>query len=243
MFELYLNCITTKCVYSIAQYANTLIDGVPKKTIVSYFWLLLAVKHLFKIQSVLLSTILLTGLSFNKNLVSAQTVLSCIANDSQPLDNRASVNYMAQRQSISNRLELSAAIKSSPEIKVINNESIYEEKEFANVLGIITDSLIDEFIQQGLNSEEADSATLVTLSQWASLPNSSSIETLAAIEENLIVKLGEERTELIAKIPDSLLLTILTGLHPSTLATIGLLPTEIKILSQIEVTPQKGSFV
>ena len=208
-----------------------------------YFWLSLAIKHLFKIQSVLLSTILLTGLTFNKNPVAAQTVLSCVSDNSQSFSNQAIALYVPQGQAISNRLELSSTVRSSPEIKVINDGSIYEAGEFANVLGIIADSLIKEFIQQGLNPEEANAATLVTLSQWASLPNSSSAEVVAALKQNLIAKLGEERTELITQIPDSLLLTILAGLQPSTLAAIGLLPAEIESLGQIEVTPQtEGSF-
>ena len=39
--------------------------------------------------------------------------------------------------------------------------------EFDNVLGIVADSLINEFILLGLNPEEANAATIVTLSQWA----------------------------------------------------------------------------
>ena len=213
------------------------------KTTVPYLWLSFATKHLFKLQSILLSTILLTGLtSFNKNQVAAQTVLSCAINNSQPLNNRAIANA-SERQTISNRLDLTAIVKSSLEIKVVNNGSIYETGEFANVLGIIADSLINEFILLGLNPEEAKIATLVSLSQWASLPDSSSAEVVAAIKQNLIVKLGEERAELIAQIPDSLLLTTLARLQPSTLTAIGLLPAEIESLSQIEVTPQTdGSF-
>ena len=212
------------------------------KTTVPYLWLSLTIKH-SKIQSVLLSAILLTGLTFNKNPVAAQTVLSCVANDSQPLGNQALANYVSEKRTISNRLGLNATVESSLEIKAIHNETIYETGELKNVLGIIADSLIDEFTQRGLNLEEAKGATLVTLSQWASLPNSSSVEVIAAVKQNVITKLGTERTELITQIPDSLLLTILAGLHPSTLAAIGLLPAEIESLAPIEITPQiEGSF-
>ena len=54
----------------------------------------------------------------------------------------------------------------------------------------------------------------------------------------MITRLGEQRTEAIAQFPDSLLLTTLAGLQPSTLAAIGLLPAEIERLSQIEINPQ-----
>ena len=221
--------------------------------VVPCFWLSFATKHLFKVQSVLLSTFLLTNLtSFNKNPVAAQatpglevaqssapspTVLSCVTSGSQALSNQAIANVTEQR-AISNRIDLSATVRSSPEIRVINNGTTYEAGEFANTLGIIADSLINEFIQQGLTPEEANAATLVTFSQWASLANSSSAEVIAALKQNLIVRLGQERTELIAQIPDSLLLTTLAGLQPSTLAAIGLLPAEIESLSQIEISPQ-----
>ena len=221
--------------------------------VVPCFWLSFATKHLFKVQSVLLSTFLLTNLtSFNKNPVAAQatpglevaqssapspTVLSCVTSGSQALSNQAIANATEQR-AISNRIDLSATVRSSPEIRVINNGTTYEAGEFANTLGIIADSLINEFIQQGLTPEEANAATLVTLSQWASLANSSSAEVIAALKQNLIVRLGQERTELIAQIPDSLLLTTLAGLQPSTLAARGLLPAEIESLSQIEISPQ-----
>ena len=193
-----------------------------------------------QIQSVLLSTILLSLTSFYKNSVAAQTVLSCVTNNNQVISNQAIANG---RQAVSNRLDLTVAVRSSPEIKVINNGWTYEAGELKNVLGIIADSLINEFIQQGLTPEEAKSATLVTLSQWGSLPNFSSAEVIATLKQNLITRLGEQRTELIAQIPDSLLLTILAGLQPSTLAAIGLSPAEIESLSQIEVSPQiEGSF-
>ena len=173
----------------------------------------------------------------------AQTVLSCVVDGSQALSNQAIANTTEQR-AISNRIDLSATVRSSPEIRVINNGTTYEAGEFTNVLGIVADSLINEFIQRGLTPEEANAATVISLSQWASLPNSSSAEVIAALKQNLIVRLGQERTELIAQIPDSLLLTTLAGLQPSTLAVIGLLPAEIESLSQIEISPQiEGSFV
>ena len=200
-------------------------------------------KYLFKIQPVLLSTVLLTGLTtFDNKSVAAQTVLSCLSDDSQSFNNRA-IAFYSQGRANSRRLQLGTAVRSSSEIEIINNGVIYEAGEFANVLGIIADSLINGFIQQGLNPQEANTATIVTLSQWSSLPDSSSAEVVAAVKQNLTVELGEERSELIAQIPDSLLLTNLVGLQPSTLAAIGLLPAEIESLSQIEVTSQsEGSF-
>ena len=194
-----------------------------------------------QIQSVLFCTILLTSLtSFNKNTVVAQTVLSCVTDGSQALGNQAIANATEQ-QAISNRVDLTATVKSSPEIKVINNGWTYKG-ELTNALGTVADGLINEFIQQGLNPEEANAATVIALSQWASLPNSSSAEVVAALKQNLITRLGEQRTELIARIPDSLLLTTLAGLQPSTLAA-RLLPEEIESLGQIEIAPQiEGSF-
>ena len=156
--------------------------------------------------------------------------------------NQAIANMSEERAS-SNRLRLGAGVRSSSEIQVINNGVIYETGELKNVLGIIANSLINDFIQQGLNPEEAKTATLITLSQWSSLPDSTSAEVVAAVKQNLTVELGEERSELIAQIPDSLLLTNLSGLQPSTLAAIGLLPAEVESLGQIEVVSQtEGSF-
>ena len=95
-----------------------------------------------KIQFVLLSTYLLTSLtSFNKNPVAAQatqelevaqssapspTVLSCVTDGSQALGNQAIANYLTEQRAISNRIGLGATVRSSPEIKVINNGATYE---------------------------------------------------------------------------------------------------------------------
>ena len=213
------------------------------KTTVPYSWLSSTTKYLFKIQPVLLSTVLLTGLTtFDNKSVAAQTVLSCLSDNSQFFNNRA-IAKVSERQAMSNRIGIGTAVRSSSEIKIINHGVIYEAGEFANVLGIISGSLINGFIQQGLNPQEANTATLVTLSQWSSLPDSASAEVVAAVKQILTLELPEERSELIAQIPDSLLLTNLAGLQPSTLAAIGLLPAEIESLGQIEVTSQtEGSF-
>ena len=215
-----------------------------EKTTVPYFWLSFTTKYLFKIQPVLLSTILLTGsIAWRKDRVMAQTVLSCVTDATQTLNNQAIVDYdLSQGRAISNRLLLGAAVESSAKIQVINQGIVDEAGELADALATIAGSLVEEFTQQGLNSEEADAATLIALSQWASLPDSSSAELVAAIKQNLTEKL-EAESELVTQIPDSLILSTLAGLRSSTLIASGLSPAEIGTLGQIEVAPQtEGSF-
>ena len=215
-----------------------------EKTTVPYFWLSFTTKYLFKIQPVLLSTILLTGsIAWRKDRVMAQTVLSCVTDATQTLNNQAIVDYdLSQGRAISNRLLLGAAVESSAKIQVINQGIVDEAGELADALATIAGSLVEEFTQQGLNSEEADAATLIALSQWASLPDSSSAELVAAIKQNLTEKL-EAESELVTQIPDSLILSTLAGLRSSTLIASGLSPAEIETFGQIEVAPQtEGSF-
>ena len=174
----------------------------------------------------------------------AQTVLSCVTDATQTLNNQAIVDYdLSQGRAISNRLLLGAAVESSAKIQVINQGIVDEAGELADALATIAGSLVEEFTQQGLNSQEADAATLIALSQWASLPDSSSAELVAAVKQNLTEKLEAERSELVTQIPDSLILSTLAGLRSSTLIASGLSPAEIETFGQIEVAPQtEGSF-
>ena len=180
--------------------------------------------------------------------VAAEVVLSCdVAAASQEITNTAIAEYLegsnTKNTVVSNRIKTNAIANAEGAIQIANLGVRDAEGNLVSILNAIADSLIEAFIQQGLNSEEANTATLATLSQWASLPNSSSAEAIAAVKQSLIAKLGQERTELIVQIPDSLLLSTLAGLQPATLTAIGLSAAEIEALSQMAIAPQtEGSF-
>ena len=181
--------------------------------------------------------------------VAAEVVLSCdVAAASQEIINTAIADYLLEGSNtkntvVSNRIKTNAIGNVEGAIQIANLGVRDAEGNLVSILNAIADSLIEAFIQQGLNPEEANTATLATLSQWASLPNSSSAEVIAAVKQSLIAKLGQERTELIAQIPDSLLLNTLARLQPATLTAIELSAAEIEALSQMAIAPQtEGSF-
>lgn len=219
-----------------------------KKITVAKFWLTTITK-ISLIKPTLITIILTSLVPWGTKKVAAEVVLSCdVAAVSQEIINTAIADYLFEGSNtkntvVSNRIKTKAIANVEGAIQITNLGVRDAEGNLVGILNAIADSLIEVFIQQGLNPEEANTATVATLSQWASLPNSSSAEVIAAVKQSLIEKLGQERTELIAPLPDSLLLSTLARLQPATLTAIGLSAAEIETLSQIAIAPQtEGSF-
>ena len=199
------------------------------------------------IQKILFAIMFLTSLfPSGTDKVMAETILSCsTTTEGQEIINTAIADYQQdnfnnQRTVISNTLrKKSSDVITQANIQVRQQGVEDEEGNLISALGIIANSLIEEFQQQGLSEEEANTASIVAVTQWVSVSaDLSSLEVISAIKQAVIEKLGTEQTEIIAQIPDSELLITLAGLQESSLRTIGLADPEIEIVSTGEFIPE-----
>lgn len=224
-----------------------------EKIIVPKFWFPTKIKSSQKIQTIFITMIFLTGLlPLGTNKVVAATVLSCnIPSTNQKNINTAIADYqqsddmVAKRAVVSNLVRTNLARDTEQIIQFINQGVEDEAGNLVSALGIIANSLVEQFKEQGLNEVEANLAGIASISQWASLPaDSSSAEVVREIKESVIEKIGEEKQEIIEQIPDTHLLTTLAGLQESSLQTLGLSEEEIEIASQGQIIPQaQGSLL
>ncbi|MEM8722257.1 MAG: DUF11 domain-containing protein [Cyanobacteria bacterium P01_G01_bin.39] len=179
------------------------------------------------------------------NQVVAQTVLSCsLTAGNRNQINHAIADYNQLNQGVlSNRITTSSTGDSR--IQITNLGIADAAGEIVNPLGIVAEGLLAEYQQQGLSFEEANRATLNTLTAWTELTaDAASTTVIATIKQSLIEELGTEKTEVINQIPDSSLLTALAGLNNTSLSTLGLDSAEIVATAQIEITPQaEGSLI
>lgn len=195
------------------------------------------------IQFIFISILFLSGLvPFSTKKVAAEVVLSCdLAATSRGVINRAIADYVKlddpnfKNTVVSNQIKASSTGNVGETIQITNLGIKDAAGNSVSYFYAIASSLITAYQQQGLSADEANIATLTTLSQWISLPDSSSTEVVNAIEQSVIAKLGEERTEI--ELPDAIL-TILAGLQPSSLANLGLTAAEIEAISAIAISPQ-----
>jgi uncharacterized repeat protein (TIGR01451 family) len=180
---------------------------------------------------------------------SAQTVLSCDAATPNLLDisNNAVSSYTDQANGKINRLisntnNISANINSEAEqpLRLVNQGIENLQGNSVVGLGAIAASLVEQFKQQGLNEKDANLASLTTISAWAALDaKTSSLEVVEAIKGVLSDKITAPKTQkLITQIPDSDLLTALSGLKASSLRNLGLTNSEIEIASKSKILPQ-----
>ncbi len=209
-------------------------------------WLFAITKSSSKIRFVLITLLFLTGLiPLNTKKVAAEVVFSCdVTPTSQEIINTAIADYVqlenpnAKNTIVSNRIKTNLISNVNEAIQITNLGVRNREGNGVSYFYAIASSLIAIYQQQGLTPEEANTATLATLSQWLGLPDSSSAEVVAAINQSVIEKLGEEKRTAIDQLADATLLATIAGLQPSSLATIGLTATEIETLSQIAIAPQ-----
>ena len=205
------------------------------------------------IQTIFAATIFLSGsICYETDKVLAQTILSCnLTSKSQEVSNTAIAAYLQSAESanqgniISNRLKTNLVVDSNQIIQVTNQGVLDDAGNLVSPLSIIVSGLIDLYKQQGLNAEEANAASVATITGWVAVPaDSSSVEVVTAIKQKLGGALGDEKKENIEQIPDSELLTTLAGLNKSSLEALGLSAAEIETASQTEITPQtEGSFI
>ena len=209
-------------------------------------WLFAITKLSSKTRSIVITILFLIGLfPLNIKKVAAEVVLSCdVTATSQEIINSAIANYSELKKSdvkntiVSNQIKTNLIGSNTEAIQIASLGVRNAEGNSISYFNAIANSLISSYQQQGLTPQAANTASLTSLSQWLSLPDSSSAEVASAIKQSVINKLGEEQRESVEQLPDAELLAILAGLHPSSLSTIGLLPAEIEALSRIEIAPQ-----
>ena len=209
-------------------------------------WLFAILKSNPKIRFIFITLLFLIGLvPFNTKKVAAEVVLSCdIAPTTQKIINSAIADYVqssdpsVKNTVVSNQIKTNLVGNVNDAIQITNLGIHDAESNSLSYFNAIASSLIAVYQQQGLTSEEANTATLATLSQWIALPDFSSGEVAAAIKQSVIEKLGEEKRTAVEQLADGTLLSAIAGLQPSSLATVGLLPAEIEALSQIAIAPQ-----
>ncbi len=219
-----------------------------EKKIVPKFWFIANLKSSPKISKIFLTIVFLTTLlPSGTDKVMAQTVLSCsTTSEVQEIINTAIADYLqpdnlnVKRTIISNTLRHKSSEGQAESNIQLTQEGVEDEEgNLASALGIIANSLLEEFEQQGLNDEEANAASIATISRWADLPpDSSSMEVVTAIRQASIDAVGEEQAETIEQISDSELLTTLAGLQASSLRAVGLSDREIEAVGREEITPE-----
>jgi uncharacterized repeat protein (TIGR01451 family) len=181
--------------------------------------------------------------------VAAQSILGCDAGLPNLVDisNRAVSSYTDQAKGKINRLisntnNISANINSEAKqpLRLVNQGIEDLEGNSVVGLGAIAFSLVEQFKQQGLNEKDANLASLTTISAWAALDaKTSSLEVVEAIKGVLSDKITAPKTQkLITQIPDSDLLTALSGLQASNLKNLGLTNSEIEIAIKSKILPQ-----
>lgn len=209
-------------------------------------WLFALTKLSPKIRFIFISLLFFTGLvPVNTKKAAAQVVLGCdVAATEQKIINSAIANYVqledpdVKNTVVSNRIENNLISKVNDAIQITNLGVRDGSGNSLSYFLAIANGLITVYQQQGLTPEEANTATLTTLSQWLSLPNSNSAEVVAGIKQAVVERLGEEKGTVVEQLADATLLSAIAGLQPSSLATMELLPAEIEAVSQIEFAPQ-----
>ena len=208
-----------------------------------------------KITAILGNILLLSGLiPYGTQSVAAQTTLACdgVVLDLLNLSNSAVVSYGNKpddqgNELISSKVNLSADSTSEANLPLRLVAAGVEDLEGNTVtgLGAIALDLKELYIQQGLTAETAETTSLQTIVQWATLvPETSSAQVVATIKRNLSAKIEDVNTQaLITAIPDSTLLSILAGFGQFSLTALGLPNNEIELLSQTVVAPEEvGDF-
>ena len=208
-----------------------------------------------KITAILGNILLLSGLiPYGTQSVAAQTTLACdgVVLDLLNLSNSAVVSYGNKPDDQGNELTSSKVNLSTDSTSEANQPlrlvaAGVEDLEGNTVtgLGAIALDLEELYIQQGLTAETAETTSLQTIVQWATLvPETSSAQVVATIKRNLSAKIEDVNTQaLITAIPDSALLSILAGFGQSSLTALGLPNNEIELLSQTVVAPEEvGDF-
>ncbi len=208
-----------------------------------------------KITAILGNILLLSGLiPYGAQSVAAQTTLACdgVVLDLLNLSNSAVVSYGNKpdgqgNELISSKVNLSADSTSEANQPLRLVAAGIEDLEGNTVtgLGAIALDLRELYIQQGLTADTADTTSLQTIIQWATLvPETSSAQVVATIKQSLSAKIEDVNTQaLITAIPDSTLLSILAGFGQFSLTALGLPNNEIELLSQTVVAPEEvGDF-
>ncbi len=204
-----------------------------------------------KIIAVLTNAIVLLGLiPHGTKPASAQTILGCdaVVTDLLDLSNSAVASYTDRSNGQRNRL-ISNTITTSANTNSEANQPLrlvsqgVQDVEGNSVagLGAIASNLIELFKQQGLSEEDANLASIETISKWAALPpETSSMEVAAVIKQASVAKIEDPSSEeLIEQIPNSDLLTTLAGLQESNLRALGLTQSEVETASQTTITPKE----
>ena len=215
----------------------------------SNFWFSTITKSSPKIKHIFLAAIFSASfVPVNTRSVAAQSnanqdIISCdLDSTSQEIINRAIASYGNETNGqnvVSNAFTLNTVNDSSQNLIVTNQGITNEEGQTLDALNAIADSLIDQFQQQGLDEASAKIASVASLSEWASLPADSNSETVAAaIKQSSQAEVGEQGATAIAEIPDSQLLTALSGLQSANLQALGLSPQEAATASQATIMPQ-----
>jgi uncharacterized repeat protein (TIGR01451 family) len=209
-----------------------------------------------KIIAILTNIIVFLGfIPYGARSASAQTVLGCDVTIPNLLNisNNAASNYTDQANSkinrlISNTTTISANLNSETEQPLrLVNQGIEDLKGNSLVgLGAIAASLVEQFTKQGLKAEDANSASLTSISAWAALDlQTSSQIVVERIRQTVLDTITDQGTrKLITQMPDTDWLTALSGLQVSNLKALGLTDSEIEIASKTKILPQNnGSFI
>lgn len=201
-----------------------------------------------KITAISLNVLVLLGLiPFAIKPASAQNILGCqavigdtvdiknsgvISYGDRPGDNSRSLNTPVNTTIIKGLNEADQSIKLSG-IGVTDDQG-----NTVAGLGAIAKDLIDLFQQQGLNQEEANNASLKTISSLADVSLQASATEIAQVVKQSSAKevTDPSSQELIEQIPDSALLAALAGLQSSNLTALGLNSAEVDAAKDTEIS-------
>ncbi|MGL6337892.1 MAG: hypothetical protein ACRC80_01990, partial [Waterburya sp.] len=208
-----------------------------------------------KILAILINIIFVFGLfPYSLKSTSAQTILGCdVTVPSLGIANNAVASYAGETNGKINRIvsnTITAGVNTTSEAEQplrLVNQGIEDVQGNSVVgLGAIAASLVEQFKKQGLNDENANLASLTTISTWAALPpRTSSQEVVTIVKRVLLERISDQGTqELIIKMPNTDLLTSLSGLQASSLKALGLTDAEIEIASQGKILSENNpSFI
>ena len=178
----------------------------------------------------------------------AQNILGCeaVLGEAVALNNSAAISYSdrpnGNRQKLTTgktTVETSALNEADQPLRLVGAGVADNEGNTIASLGAIAEDLIDLFKQQGLNTEEANTASLETISELAELPaEASSLEVAQVVKQSSAAAVEDPNSqELIEQVADGDLLTTLAGLQTSNLRALGLNSAEIEAASSTEITP------
>ncbi|MGL5944346.1 MAG: hypothetical protein ACRC2S_29040 [Waterburya sp.] len=204
-----------------------------------------------KILAILINIIFVFGLfPYSLKSTSAQTILGCdVALPSLDISNNAVSSYAGETNGkinriVSNRITTGINTTSEAEqpLRLVNQGIEDVQGNSVIGLGAIAASLVEQFKKQGLNDKNANLASLKTISVWAALDGeTSSQEVVAVVKRVLLEKFSDPGTqELIRQMPDTDLLTALSGLQESNLKALSLTDAEIEIATQAEILPENN---